>query len=215
MANTYEVDNGVLTATPILTNESFYLERFKRKIIDGNWLNHGRIVDSDYYCEIYKGFAIVVWKREFSTPTNGVTTSKYESFVWEVGGFFDHLHELAWLGQGCVTTGWGAPNLDTALKKVRKKIDLLSLIYANRDELRALSITYRQSIRHDEEPVFNAGIGDVVAIRAFGRTRLGKIVATTGSRFIVSYMTPSNAQDVHYKTLPLTHLYPKEKEIKL
>lgn len=210
MANTYEVDNGVLTATPILTNESFYLERFKRKIIDGNWLNHGRIVDSDYYCEIYKGFAIVVWKRDFSTPTNGVTTSKYESFVWEVGGFFDHLENLGWLAQGCVTTGWGAPNLDTALKKVRKKIDLLALIYANRDELRALSITYRQSIRHDEEPVFNAGIGDVVAIRAFGRTRLGKIVATIGSRFIVSYMTPSNATDVHYKTLPLTHLYPKE-----
>jgi len=210
MANTYEVDNGVVTATPIITNESFYLERFKRKIIDGNWLNHGRIVDSDYYCEIYKGFAIVVWKREFSTPTNGVTTIKYESFVWEVGGFFDHLNDLGWLAQGCVTTGWGSHNLETALKKVRKKIDLLACMYSIRDELRALSITYRQSIRHDDSHVFNAGIGDVVAIRAFGRTRLGKIVATTGSRFIVSYMTPSNAQDVHYKTLPLTHLYPKE-----
>jgi hypothetical protein len=153
-----------------------------------------------------------VWKREFSTPTNGVTTCKYESFVWEVGGFFDHLENLAWLGQGCVTTGWNAPTLDKALKKVRKKIDLLALIYANKDELRALSITYRQSIR-DEEPVFNAGIGDVVAIRAFGRTRLGKVVATVGSRFIVSYMTPSNATDIHYKTLPLTHLYPKEKTV--
>ena len=209
MANTYEVDNGVVTATPIITNESFYLERFKRKIIDGNWF-HGRLVDSDYYCEIYKGFAIVVWKREFSTPTNGVTTIKYESFVWEVGGFFDHLNDLGWLAQGCVTTGWGSHNLETALKKVRKKIDLLACMYSIRDELRALSITYRQSIRHDDSHVFNAGIGDVVAIRAFGRTRLGKIVATTGSRFIVSYMTPSNAQDVHYKTLPLTHLYPKE-----
>lgn len=210
MAHTITEENGVVTATPIPNDESFYLERFKRKIIDGNWLNHGRLVDSDYHCEIYKGFAIVVWKRDFSTPTNGVTTSKYESFVWEVGGFFDHLYNLAWLSQGCVTTGWGSHNLEIALKKVRKKIDLLASMYSIKDELRALAITYRQSIRHDDSHVFNAGIGDVVAIRAFGRTRLGKIVETTGSRFIVSYMTPSNANDVHYKTLPLTNLYPKE-----
>jgi hypothetical protein len=209
MAQTITEENGVVTSTPIPNDESFYLERFKRKVVEGNWLNHGRLVDSDYYCEIYKGFAIVTWKRESSTPT-GSTRIKHESFVWEVGGFHDHLADLAWLSQGCVTTGWGAETLDKALAKVRKKIDLLALIFANRDELRALSITYRVSIRN-EECVFNAGVGDVVAIRAFGRTRLGKVVATVGSRFIVSYMTPSNSIDVHYKTLPLTHLYPKEK----
>ena len=209
MTHTIESENGVVTATPIIKDELFYLNRFKSCLTNQRWVN-GRIIDEDFYCELYKGFAIVVWKREFSTPTQAVTRIKYESFVWEVGGFFDHITNLGWVSQGCVTTGWGADTLDKALKKVRKKIDLLALIYANKDELRALSITYRQSIRHDEEPVFNAGIGDVVAIRAFGRTRLGKVVATTGSRFIVSYMTPSNANDVHYKTLPLTHLYPKE-----
>jgi hypothetical protein len=209
MANTYEVENGVVTATPIIKDESFYLNRFKDCISSQRWVN-GRLIDEDFYCELYKGFAVVVWKREFSTPTQGVTRIKHESFVWEVGGFFDHLQELNWLSQGCVTTGWGADTLDKALKKVRKKIDLLALIYANKDELQALSITPRRSIKLDEESVFNAGIGDIVAIRAFGRTRLGKVVATTGSRFIVSYMTPSNANDIHYKTLPLTHLYQKE-----
>jgi hypothetical protein len=65
---------------------------------------------------------------------------------------------------------------------------------------------------HDEEPIYNALIGDVVALRAFGRVRLGKIVKLTGSRFVVAYMTPSNSQDVHYKTLPLNYIYPRERK---
>jgi len=198
------------TATQTVRDESFYLERFKAKIIDGQWTN-GRIVDSDYTCEIYKGFAIVTWNREIATPSKGVTRSSYQSFVWEVGSHFDHLDTLNWLGQGCVTSGFTSDNLDTALKKVRKKIDILFLMYQDKEELKALSITYRADILRDEESVFNASIGDVVALYAFGRTRLGKVIATTGSRFIVAYMTPSNSADVHYKTLPLNHLYPKER----
>lgn len=208
MAHTIELENGVVTATPIPNDEAFYLNRFKECVTNRSYAN-GRIVDEDFYCELYKGFAIVVWKQEFNTPTQGVTRTLHQCYVWEVGGFFDHITNLSWLAQGCVTVGWGADTLDKSLKKVRKKVDLLALIHADKDELKALSITYRPSIRHDEEHVFNAGIGDVVAIRAFGRTRLGKVITTTGNRFIVAYMTPSNAVDVHYKTLPLTHLYKK------
>jgi hypothetical protein len=210
MAQTITEENGVVTSTPIPNDESFYLERFKKKIVEGNWLKHGRLVDSDYYCELYKGFAIVTWKREVSTPTKGVTTIRHESFVWEIGGYFDNISELGWLGQGCVTSGWGAPTVEKALSKVRKKIDLLALMYSERKQLQALSIVYCRRVAYDEPHVFNATVGDIVLIRAFGRPRLGKIVATVGSRFIVAYMTPSNSLDVHYKTLPLTNLYPKE-----
>ena len=208
MAHTIESENGVVTATPIPTDEAFYLNRFKRCI--GNGYGNGRTVDEDFYCELYKEFAIVTWKREFSTPTQGVTRTEYQAFVWKIGDYFDNLTDLAWLSQGCVTTSWGGASNEVAIKKVRKKIDLFALMYSVKDELKALSITFCRGIRYDEPHVFNATIGDVVAIRAFGRTRLGKIVATTGSRFIVAYMTPSNANDIHYKTLPLTHLYEKE-----
>ena len=211
MTQTIESENGVVTATPLLHDEAFYLNRFKECVTNRNYSN-GRIVDEDFYCELYKGFAIVVWKQEFNTPTQGVTRTLHQSYVWEVGGFFDHITNLGWLAHGCVTVGWGADTLDKSLKKVRKKIDLLSLMYSSRDELKALSITYCPSIRYDEPHVFNAGIGDVVAIRAFGRTRLGKVITTTGNRFIVAYMTPSNAVDVHYKTLPLNQLYGKKEQ---
>lgn len=205
---TITTESNPVTIAPTTNREDFYLQRFKESIERSGWALNGRLLESDVTCEIYKGFAIVTWKRVFATPSGNGNT-KYESFVWEVGGFFDHLSNLAWLSQGCVTTGWGANTLDTALKKVRKKIDTLSLMYEQRDELKALSISYAPRIASDTPSVFNAKVGDVVAIQAFGRVRLGKIVKTTGSRFIVAYMTPSNGTDIHYKTLPLNSLYPR------
>ena len=84
-------------------------------------------------------------------------------------------------------------------------------MYSHKAELIALSQAYLTRGRTTyATPLYNALIGDVVAISAFGRTRLGKVVKLVGSRFVVAYMTPSNSQDVHYKTLPLNHLYPKD-----
>jgi hypothetical protein len=40
--------------------------------------------------------------------------------------------------------------------------------------------------------------------------RKGIVVDTTGSRFIVADVTPSNHIDLKYKTLPLSRLYKKE-----
>lgn len=200
----------LLTLRPQSTvlDESFYLDRFKRAVTNGNWTN-GRVVDSDYYCELYKGFAVVVWKREIKYPNN-LTRERYDSYVWEIGTYLDNLQHLAWVSQGVVTTTWNSDTQDKALKKTRKKLDTLALAYSIKGELRALALTHRLRITSNDSFVFNATVGDVVAIRAFGRARLGKIVKTTGNRFVVAYMTPSNANDVHYKTLPLQHLYPKE-----
>jgi len=199
-----ETQSSVNTNVP---NESFYLDRFKRCVEDRNYVN-GRLIDEDYNCEIYKGFAIVTWKQEWQQPNNKTRIS-FNSYVWQVGGVFDELTNLAWLGQGVISTGHGATTYERAIKKIRKRVDLLSEVYAHKEELRALSISYRGRIAN-ANPLYNALIGDVVAIRAFGRTRLGKIVKLVGSRFVVAYMTPSNAQDVHYKTLPLSQIYPKD-----
>lgn len=192
----------------IVRDESFYLERFKNALNDRGYVN-GRVVDTDITCEIYKGFAIVTWKQDWNTPTQGVTRQTFSNYVWEVGGVFDHLTNLGWIAQGCVTTGFNADTQEKALKKSRKKVDLLAEMYSHKAELIALSQTFNRRVGH-LEPLYNALIGDVVTIHAFGRRRLGKVVKLVGSRFVVAYMTPSNSQDVHYKTLPLTHLYPKD-----
>jgi len=196
------------TSTITTRDEAFYLERFKRAIINGTYIN-GRIVDEDFYCELYKGFAIVNWKRTYTRP-DGTTADNHSAFVWEIGGTFDHLTDLNWVSQGAVTWGYGADTLDKSLKKIRKKLDTLALLYPRRDELRALSVVRVPSISYNATSVFNAKVGDVVAIRAFGRSRAGIVIKTTGSRFVVGYMTPSNQTDVHYKILPLNYLYPKE-----
>jgi hypothetical protein len=191
----------------VTRDEAFYLERFKRAIAHGNYTN-GRIVNQDLHCELYKGFAICHWKQERGLP-NGNTSTNYSAFVWEIGGMYDQLTDLNWVSQGVVTWGYGADNLEKSLKKVRKRLDMFALMYPRRQELQALSITRVPSIRHDSTSVFNAKVNDVVAIRAFGRSRAGIVVATQGSRFVVAYMTPSNGQDIHYKVLPLNFLFPK------
>ena len=204
------------TQSPVVNtnvrDESFYLERFKR-IVKDRYATHGRFNDQDFYCEIYKGFAIVCWQQVWNTPTGNTPRVVLNNYVWEVGGLFDHLENLAWVSQGCVTTGYGSKNFTDSIKKVKKKIDVLSDLYSIKSELFVLSRTSRsRGIASTESPVFNASVGDVVAIHAFGRTRLGKIVRTTGNRFIVGYMTPSNPHDVHYKTLRLNDIYPRERQ---
>lgn len=199
-----------MTTTSVLPirDEAFYLERFKECVKNRNYSN-GRLLDEDYYCEIYKGFAIVNWKQTWQTP-NGSSVDKYTNWVWEVGGVLDHAVNLAWLAQGIVTAGFTANTLDKALKKVRKKVDLLSLVYSRKHELQQLASIYVPRISSNSQFVFNANVNDVVAIRAFGRSRAGIVVATKGNNFVVAYMTPSNPHECHYKLLPLSQLFPKD-----
>ena len=68
-----------------------------------------------------------------------------------------------------------------------------------------------QSLNMGAYTPYNAVIGDQVFIQGHGRLRKGLIVETTGSRFVVAYVTPSNHHDLKYKTLPLSRLYIKEK----
>jgi hypothetical protein len=83
--------------------------------------------------------------------------------------------------------------------------DLVSAISNLRDELISIA-DERVSSYHTKNP-YNINVGDQVFIQAHGRLRKGKIVSTTGSRFIVGYLTPSNHSDLKYKTLRLDNLW--------
>ena len=91
------------------------------------------------------------------------------------------------------------------IKKCQKKLDLLSQIVNVRDEL--ISISTERAGSYDTKNPYNINVGDQVFIQAHGRLRKGKIVSTTGSRFIVVYLTPSNHSDLKYKTLRLDNLW--------
>ncbi len=196
-----------MTTTQQLPTEDFYLERFQRAITKF-YTPNARITNQDLRCELYKGFAIITWRRDYSSPSNkNSSTEKFMTYVWEVGAFYDRMENLDWCWQGVVTWTSGDTTYESANKKIKKKVDLLALMYPRKQELQALSL---KRVPRPTEPLYNAQVGDVVAVGAFGRYRAGIIVKTTGSRFIVAYMTPSNNNDVHYKTVPLNNLFPKE-----
>ena len=91
------------------------------------------------------------------------------------------------------------------IKKCQKKLDLLSQIVNVKDEL--ISIADERIGSYDAKNPYNINVGDQVFIQAHGRLRKGKIVSTTGSRFNVGYLTPSNNIDLKYKTLRLDSLW--------
>jgi hypothetical protein len=130
----------------------------------------------------------------------------YESIAYEIGGVGDLKQELNWLGEVATLYMYGGdtdPN--KVIKKCQKKLDLLSQIMSVRDEL--ISISNERAGSYDTKNPYNINVGDQVFIQAHGRLRKGKIVSTTGSRFIVGYLTPSNHNDLKYKTLRLDSLW--------
>ena len=62
----------------------------------------------------------------------------------------------------------------------------------------------------DRTNPYNVIVGDFVYIPAFGKLRKGKVIKTSGSKFVVGYVTPSNHKQVKYKTLPLQGLFIKK-----
>jgi hypothetical protein len=119
---------------------------------------------------------------------------------------------LNWNSENAIITGSHSSNkIEKTIKLAKKRIDLEAKIVAVRDELIAMAnerMTYASNMS-DFTP-YNAVINDQVFIQGHGRLRKGIIVETTGSRFIVAYVTPSNHDDLKYKTLPLSRLYKKE-----
>jgi hypothetical protein len=182
--------------------------------------------DITFHEEEYKGYQLIVigWQYEsqliFDKNDEPFTHSQIEEdeigrygevqhrpqyavYAWRIGDTesvsnLNYLSALATLGGICSSV-----KEKVTLKSARKKLDLLAKIDAVKGEI-ALISDHRVS-----KPVnpYNITTGEYAYIQAFGRLRKGKIVDTTGSRFIVAYCTPSNTRDLKYKTLPLSRLW--------
>jgi hypothetical protein len=193
------------------------------------FITETKLIDITFDEQIYKGFQLILigFHYEFRTVLDltGVPSPQYladnqiggymkdvrsfvyyESIAYEIGGVGDLKQELNWLGEVATLYMYGGdtdPN--KVIKKCQKKLDLLSQIMSVRDEL--ISISNERAGSYDTKNPYNINVGDQVFIQAHGRLRKGKIVSTTGSRFIVGYLTPSNHNDLKYKTLRLDSLW--------
>jgi hypothetical protein len=134
------------------------------------------------------------------------------AWAWRIDG--QHTDKpLNWNSEFAVICGsHSSDKIEKTIKLAKKRIDLEAKIVAVSDQLIAMAnerMDYRSNMS-DYTP-YNAVVNDQVFIQGHGRLRKGLIVETTGSRFIVAYVTPSNHNDLKYKTLPLSRLYIKEK----
>jgi hypothetical protein len=137
-------------------------------------------------------------------------STTYLAYAWEIGGQHDSVTELKWLAQGSAVSGIGCSNSLVKTSKIgMKKIDILADVKSARTEI--TSINNDRIYGNDVETPYNVLVGDQVFVQAFGRLRNGVIVKTTGGRFIVGYSTPSNPNELKYKTLPLSQLYVRKK----
>lgn len=192
-------------------------------------LTQEKLVDMTFDEQTYKGFQLIIVGFHYECRTvldlNGNTSefyladdqiggykndvhrfSYYQSMAYEIGGVFDNMQSLDWLGQGATLYMYGGSSdpIKTT-KKCQKKLDLLAQIKDVKDEL--ISIVDERATSYDTQNPYNINVGDQVFIQAHGRLRKGKVVSTTGSRFNVGYLTPSNLTDLKYKTLRLDNLW--------
>jgi hypothetical protein len=192
-------------------------------------LTNHKLIDITFDEQNYKGFQLIIvgFHYEFRAvlDLNGNTSDNYladnqisgyandvksftyyEGMAYEIGGQGDSQQNLNWLGELALLYMYGGDtNQNKVIKKCQKKLDLLSQIKDVRDEL--ISIANERIGSYETKNPYNTNVGDQVFIQAHGRLRKGKIVSTTGSRFNVGYLTPSNHNDLKYKTLRLDSLW--------
>jgi len=140
--------------------------------------------------------------------------SNYIAFGYRIGDTSSAIDSLNWSFQFAVIKGtFETDSFDATMKKAKKRIDLQAKIVAVSDELIRIAderIVCSSTAMQDYS-VYNALVGDHVFIQAHGRLRKGIVVDTTGSRFIVGYVTPSNHNELKFKTLRLSNLYTQAK----
>lgn len=132
----------------------------------------------------------------------------YASWVYDIGTT-ENTKQIHWLADNsCASLYAQSGSAKQTLKKTQKKVDLLALIKNVKPKL--ISMVEESLYSNEGVNPFNASVGDEVFISAFGRYRKGIVVSTTGSRFNVGYLTPSNITDLKYKTLRLDCLWVKQ-----
>lgn len=189
-----------------------------------------------YHEETYKGFQIVIvgWHRDFrdifdvngnqfplrsvdepeiASKSEPTEVNEYWAYAWHIDEHTNHQTDLPYSSWGAVVKGnFGSPKLTSTLNKAKKKLDSLDKIYQVLPRLIEISsIKFNRGLTDIQEFIpYNLFVGDEVFIQAHGRLRKGIIVETTGSRFVVGYVTPSNHHELKYKTLSLSFIYVQE-----
>ena len=180
------------------------------------------LVERNFTEQEYKGFQIVTLHKRYeirvindlsgkpsvdhisddeigSVSDQAEFFDQYGSYVWEIGTDFDSVANLNWATQNCVACGFTDKTEARSVKKAQKKLDHLALVKLAKDDLIKIA-DERLYINNAENP-FNVQVDDELFFRAFGRLRKGKVLATTGSKFVIGYVTPSNHTELKYKTL--------------
>lgn len=191
------------------------------------------LVDRTYQEESYRGFQIVVvgWIYSYrtifkhdGTPFNyaseivsdsdigsygeSKSTQQFRAYAWEIGTEYDNKTKLDWAYAGAEATVAGICATNSAIKTLalaKKKLNVRAKVLEQRERLISI-VNDRVDYANSNNP-YNALVNDEVYIQAHGRLRKGVIVDTTGSRFIIGYVTPSNHTDIRWKTLPLSQLW--------
>lgn len=190
------------------------------------------VKEINYHEQEYKGFQLIIQETQFQVQTvldkNGLATqwhideseisgyidqqdqSVFVAFAYEIGNAdLDAITDLKWFSQGSVIYCYGkSDQLKKTLKTAQKKLDILAQAVAVKDTL--IQITNERLNYNEGVNPFNVVVGDQVWIDAHGRKRKGVITSTTGSRFNVVYLTPSNHDDLKYKTVGIPNIFVKE-----
>jgi hypothetical protein len=185
-----------------------------------------------YYEETYKGHQLIIqsikrdWCYAFDSNGNPFQDTSFEiedvaskgeivnddyhcAFSWRIGTAYDQQAELNWQTDHATLAGICSTNsFDKTLKMARKKLDIEDKLVQVLPTLISIApIRWNGGFTDNSEfTPYNAVVGDQVFIQAHGRLRKGIIVETTGRRFIVGYVTPSNHYDLKTKTLNLSEM---------
>jgi hypothetical protein len=177
----------------------------------------------------YEGHQILVigyhWEYQYYIDTHGlriydvveVQNATLEPEIHQVSNYYamgykhSDLHtDLEWNGQNALfSMVYTSTSSKSTFKKAMKRIDLENKLLAVKDELiKIADDRWNGGFTHKSDfSPYNTRIGEYVFIQAHGRLRRGIIVDTTGSRFIVGYVTPSNHKEMKYKALPLYQMF--------
>jgi hypothetical protein len=189
---------------------------------------------SEFHDETYLGFQLVIVEHKFQHrelyDSNGSpfqisnnhfdktmiasigeiqTRSDFYAYAYKIGDPTDINQDLAYTEQFALLSGIGRSN---SLAKTRKtaidKLKIFAGVQAVKDTLISICDERMYGSTTNSNP-YNIKIGDHLFIHAHGRLRKGVVTATTGSRFVIGYVTPSNHSDLKYKIVRLGQAYVK------
>jgi hypothetical protein len=133
--------------------------------------------------------------------------SDFYAYAYKIGDPSDQFQDLAYTGQYALIQGIGRSH---SLVKTRKtaidKLKILAEVQAVKGALISICDETMYGSTNRDNP-YNIKVGDHVFIHAHGRLRKGIVTSTTGSRFVVGYVTPSNHEDLKYKIVHLGQTY--------